>query len=282
MKKIIVSISSTFIPMLAFGIAIIVACLICLDFFGTNSSTDGYVKDNMEYASNYRQTLNNNIKNGYIPLERILYFYLANTDLSFSKIYNDNLNFSLKKMKPIVDVCLQNDYKNLPVCFPNELKQSGQQTEYQNKPFGKPIDFSKVKITSFFMEQRIVFGNYDIHNAWDLACSAQTEVYAVCDGIIEKVLFPYSENVADTSGGGGNQIILKCNIENQSYQITYAHLYPNSSKVKTDDIVKKGQVLGGVGTTGYSTGNHLHYQVRLNNKDIDGMSLIDFSDNMLN
>ena len=50
MKKIIIIISSALIPIIAFGIAIIVACLICLDFFGTNS-TDGYVEDNMAYAN---------------------------------------------------------------------------------------------------------------------------------------------------------------------------------------------------------------------------------------
>ena len=277
MKKITVIFSSAFLLVIAFGIAIIVSCLICLDFFGTNS-TDGYVEDNMAYANDYKKVLNENIEKGYIPLERILYFYLAKDGLSFSKIYNDNLDLDLKRMKPITDVCSQMDYKNLSICFQNELKLSGQQTEYQNKPFGKPIDFSKVTITSFFMEQRIVFGSYDVHSAWDLASPAETEVYAVCDGTIEKVSFPYSENVTDTSGGGGNQIILKCNIEDKTYQVTYAHLFPNSSKVKAGDTVTKGQVLGGVGTTGYSTGNHLHYQVKADNKNVDGMSLIDFSD----
>lgn len=275
MKKIIIILSSALFPIIAFGIAIIVACLICLDFFGINS-IDGYVKDNMIYANDYKKVLNENIEKGYIPLERILYFYLANDGLSFSKIYHDNLDFDLKRMKPITDVCSTIDYKNLSVCFQNELKLSGQQTEYQNKPFGKPINFSKVKVTSFFMEQRVVFGEFDVHPAWDLSSSAGTDVYAVCDGTIEKVSFPYSENIKDKSGGRGNQIVLKCNVEDKTYQIIYAHLFPNSSRVKVGDIVTKGQVLGGVGTTGYSTGNHLHYQVQLDNKNIDGMSLIDF------
>ncbi len=279
MKKITVIFSSAFLLVIAFGIAIIVSCLICLDFFGTNT-IDSYVEDNMAYADNYKKVLNKNIENGYIPLERILYFYLAKDNLSFSEIYNDNLDLDLKRMKPITEVCSQINYKNLSVCFSDELKLSGQQTEYQNKPFGKPVDFSKVTITSFFMEQRIVFGNYDVHTAWDLACPAQTEVYAVCDGIIEKVSFPYSENVTDISGGGGNQIVLKCNVEDKIYQVTYAHLFPNSSTVKENDTVKKGQILGGTGTTGYSTGNHLHYQVSSDNKNVDGMSLIDFSDNV--
>ena len=56
-------------------------------------------------------------------------------------------------------------------------------------------------------------------------------------------------------------------------------LYPNSKKVNVGDIVSGSQVIGSVGTTGYSTGNHLHYQVQLeDNSYVDGMSFIDFSD----
>ena len=100
MKKITVIFSSAFLLVIAFGIAIIVSCLICLDFFGTNT-IDSYVEDNMAYADNYKKVLNKNIENGYIPLERILYFYLAKDNLSFSEIYNDNLDLDLKRMKPI-------------------------------------------------------------------------------------------------------------------------------------------------------------------------------------
>ena len=57
----------------------------------------------------------------------------------------------------------------------------------------------------------------------------------------------------------------------------YGHLYPNSSKVKIGDKVSSWQQIAGVGTTGYSTGNHLHYQVSENGKVIDGLSLVDFN-----
>lgn len=51
------------------------------------------------------------------------------------------------------------------------------------------------------------------------------------------------------------------------------------AKVKVNDLVKQGQQIASVGTTGYSTGNHLHYQVELNGNPIDGLSLIDFTIN---
>lgn len=278
MKKIIMIITSASIPVLAIFFVVLVAVLLVLDFFGTNT-TDGYVVDNMAYADDYKKVLNENIDNGYVSLERILYFYLARDGQTFSKIYTDNLDNDLKRMKPISEVCAKEDYKYFYGCNALEIKMSNQIDEYQNKPFGKPIDFSKATITSFFMEQRIVFGSFDVHSAWDFAAPEQTELTSVCDGTVSKVSFPYSENVTDTSGGGGNQIVIKCNVDGTTYNVTYAHLYPGSSKVSVDDTVTKGQVIASVGTTGYSTGNHLHFQVqRDDNTNVDGMSLIDFSD----
>ena len=279
MKKIVAIISSSFV-IIGFGIILLIACLMALDFFGTNN-TDGYILDNMSYAEDYKIVLNENItkkQNGYIPLERILYFYLATDNLSFSKIYSDNLDTDLRKMKPINDVCSSIEYNYLSVCNPVEIELSGQQTEYQNKPVVPPIDFSKSYITSFFMEERIVFGEYDIHNAWDFQAPPMTDIYSVCDGTVVNVNFPYSQNTTDTSGGSGNEISIKCNVEEIDYIVTYSHLYPNSSKVSIGNSVSKNQVLASVGTTGYSTGNHLDFRVQLNDGTcIDGMSLIDFS-----
>lgn len=277
MKKVIAIISVIFIPLIVVFIVILVACLLVLNFFGTDS-TDGYVVDNMIYASDYREVLNQNIDKGYIPLERLLYFYLANQDLSYSKIYIDNLDLEIKKMKPISQVCMLDDYKTLSVCSDESIVVSKQIDEYQNKPFGKPLDFSNTRVSSFFMEQRIVYDNYNVHKAWDFSSPAQTKVYAVCDGNIEKKSFLYRSNEININGGLGNHIVLKCDINDKTYHITYAHLFPNSSQVSVNDYVTKGQMIASVGTTGYSTGNHLHFQVQLNNEYVDGMSLIDFLD----
>ena len=89
--------------------------------------------------------------------------------------------------------------------------------------------------------------------------------------------FKYSTNTIDTNGGAGNYIKLKCTVDDIEYIVLYGHLYPNSSKVKIGDKVSSWQQIAGVGTTGYSTGNHLHYQVSENGKVIDGLSLVDFN-----
>ena len=152
-----------------------------------------------------------------------------------------------------------------------------QLNEVQNKPFTSPLDYDKLSVTSFFMQERIVYGNPDVHAAWDFACPAQTPVYAVCDGKVEKVSFRYSTNTIDTSGGGGNQITISCDVDDIKYKVIYAHLYPNSSTVKEGDTVTQNQKIASVGTTGYSTGNHLHFQVSKDGTTIDGLSLVDFT-----
>lgn len=275
MKKVIFGSS---LGMIVTALIIIVPCLMILDFFGANI-TDNYVENNMDYADMYKQTLNKAINNGYgyVPLNRILYFYLENDKLSFYDIYIDNIDKESNKMKTISDVCTLQKYKIYEGC--KDLDSSDQIDEEMNKPFSPPIDFSKATITSFFMEERIVFGKSDVHEAWDLAAGNKTPVKATCDGEIIMVSFTQKENVTNTSAGGGNQIKLKCEIDDDvTYEIWYAHLYPDTAKVKVGDKVTAGQELAGVGTTGYSTGPHLHYQVKYEGNYVDGMSLIDFSD----
>ncbi len=266
------------IGMVTMALIIIIPCLMILDFFGANI-TDDYVENNMDYADQYKETLNKALKNGYgyVPLNRILYFYLEDDKLSFYDIYVDNIDRESNKMKPISDVCTLPKYKTFSGC--KDLDKSDQIDEEVNKPFVPPIDFSKATVTSFFMEERIVFGKADVHSAWDLAAGNKTPVKAVCDGDVIQVSFKYSENVTDKNGGGGNQIKIKCEVdEDVTYTVWYAHLYPGTAKVKENDKVTVGQEIAGVGTTGYSTGPHLHFQVQYNGNNVDGMSLIDFSD----
>ena len=284
MKKKIIKIilSSSTLLTIAF-IIILIPVLMVMDFFGANI-TDDYVEDNGEYAEQYRAVLTKEIKEGkgYVPLNRILYFYLANDKLAFEKIYDDNIDKDTNKLLDINQVCEIDNYKVLEVCSPSQLAESNQISEEQNKPFSKPIDFNLITFTSIFMEQRVVFGKNDVHNAWDLATNNNTPVYSVCDGTITKVNFTQTVNATNESAGGGNMIYLECPVDDITYEVWYAHLYPSSSKVKAGDHVTQGQQIAEVGTTGYSTGPHLHFQVRKDKKDIDGMSLIDFSSNQTN
>lgn len=248
-----------------------------MNFFGANI-TDEYVENNYEYADKYREVLNDNIRNGYVSLSRILYFYLENDRLTFDEIYKDNLEIETKKQKTISEVCELEKYKSMTVCKESELNSSSQIDDEISKPFTFPLNIKKMKITSFFMEERIVYDKSDIHQAWDFSAPNETKVYSVCDGEVVYESFKFLENKTDVNGLGGNEIKIKCEVDDElTYIAWYAHLYPDSSKVKIGDKVDAGQEIASVGTTGYSTGPHLHFQVQRDNTNVDGMSLIDFT-----
>lgn len=261
------------------GLIILVPLLMVLDFFGAEI-TDGYVVGNIEYSSLYKETLNKNItknNNGYVSLERILYFYLVDDSLSFSEIYEDNLDSDLLQMKPISEVCELSKYKVLDICKDNYFIEGSQINELQLKPFSPPIDFSKSTITSYFMEERYVNDVYGVHNAWDLAAPNQTPVYSVCDGTVKSVSFLSTENTPNQNELG-NKVVINCELDETIYEVLYLHLYPSSNKVNVGDKVVKNQEIASVGNTGYSTGPHLHLNAKLNGVDIDIMSLISFVD----
>lgn len=283
-KKKIILIGSAF-GFCGMGLLILVASLFCFDFFGSNV-VDDYVENNSEYADRYLKTINNHIKkgDGYVSLSRIIYFYNANPKLTFEEIYNDNLDTELKQVKPISDVCKLSKYSYLYVCKDSELSKSNQIDDIQLKPLIPPLNTSNMNATSFFMQERIIYGESNIHNAWDFSSPALTLVYASCNGTVTKVSFTYKTNSINTEDtAGGNHIKITCDENNEAvYNLYYAHLYPYSNKVKTGDRVVAGEQIAGVGTTGYSTGNHLHFQVSdKDGKLVDGLSLIDFNSKVL-
>lgn len=98
-----------------------------------------------------------------------------------------------------------------------------------------------------------------MHTGVDLSASKGTPVYATGDGIILR---------ADASSGGyGNCIRVN---HGYSYQTLYAHL--SKILVVPGQVVKRGQLIGLVGSTGRSTAPHLHYEVRINNKPVNPMN----------
>lgn len=270
-------------------LAILVACLLVIGFFGENyvvsgevvsdGITDPYIEDNAKYVSRYLPVVTKHLndKSGYVSLSRIVYLSSNSDNIDYEGIYIDNLNEELKQVKPIKNVCEMDKYSRLNNCSAYNLFKTTQINKVQSKPFSMPIDFSLVSATSFFKQQRVVYGKSKVHEAWDLAAPDQTPVYSVCNGKVIKKSFPYKNNIIDKNDKqGGNNIYIECKIEDSNYKIFYAHLYPNSDLVSVGDEVIKGQQIASVGTTGYSTGSHLHFQVSRNGATVDGMSLIDF------
>ena len=71
-------------------------------------------------------------------------------------------------------------------------------------------------------------------------------------------------------GGGGNCIKIK---HNSTYETIYAHMQSFARGIKVGKKVKQGQIIGYVGSTGISTGPHLHYEVLVNGKKINSQKL---------
>ncbi len=81
------------------------------------------------------------------------------------------------------------------------------------------------------------------------------------DGVIKK---------ASWCGGGGNCVVIK---HNSVYQTIYAHMSKFANGIRSGIRVKQGQIIGYVGSTGKSTGPHLHYEVVVNGKKINSQTL---------
>ncbi|MDO5568759.1 MAG: M23 family metallopeptidase [bacterium] len=279
-KVLKIILGSSTLTIIAFGI-VLIPLLMLLDFFGAEVTSDGYVEGNSYYAEEYQRVLNKylTVKNplGYVPLSRILYFSLEDETLSWDEIYVDNLDKDTKSLIPISEVCAENKYKDFDVCNQSEIEDSEQDNEEIMKPFTIPIDLSLSTITSYYGQERIVFGNADIHFAWDLASPSQTPVYSIGDGKVKTVSFNYSQPVTNINGGAGNYIEVEYEVNDKIYVAIYGHLYPNSSKVKVGDTVSSFQELAGVSTTGYSTGDHLHIALSQDGNRVDLFNYIDFT-----
>lgn len=124
--------------------------------------------------------------------------------------------------------------------------------------FFYPVEDAKV--TSGYGIVRTFNGKKDVHTGIDfVSTSGKLACYAVADGEIVWVEQRSNKNVPDWNLGFANTIVLK--LKDGSIAI-YAHLAPNSFKVKKGDKVKAGQQLATIGKTGAATGVHLHFELR--------------------
>lgn len=273
-------ICSSTILSVVFLIIILICILMILDFFGV-TLTKEKVLSNYEYADNYINVINKYLRDGYVPLQRLLYFYLEDPTLSLDTLYIMNQNKEQKISSEIQIVCKDERVKNMVACNESNIKENEEYLLVSSGHFNFPLATDSYTITSFFNEQRVIYGENDSHSGWDLAVPAQTPVYSVCSGVVEKINYTQMENIPYNQSGNriGNTITIKCDEDyDKNYYVIFAHLYPNSAKVNVGDRVNHWTEIASVGTTGHSTGNHLHYQVE--NEEgvkLDGMNFIDFT-----
>ena len=123
-----------------------------------------------------------------------------------------------------------------------------------------PINGARLS-SPFGMRKHPIDGFNKMHRGTDFAAPLGTPIMASGDGIIKK---------AGWCGGGGNCVKIK---HNSTYQTVYAHMSKFARGIKTGVRVKQGQTIGYVGSTGKSTGPHLHYEVIVNGKKVNSQKL---------
>ena len=123
-----------------------------------------------------------------------------------------------------------------------------------------PINGARLS-SRFGMRKHPILGFNKMHRGTDFAATEGTPVMASGDGKIVR---------ARWCGGGGNCVKVK---HNSTYSTIYAHLSKFASGIKEGMRVKQGRIIGYVGSTGMSTGPHLHYEVVENGKKINSQKL---------
>ncbi|PIT81685.1 peptidase M23 [Limnohabitans sp. 15K] len=122
-----------------------------------------------------------------------------------------------------------------------------------------PVAFSR-KTSGFAMRLHPIFQTMKAHLGVDYAAPTGTPAQTVGDGVVE---------FAGVQGGYGNTVIVR---HGNNHSTVYAHL--SRIQVRKGQSVQKGQTIGAVGSTGWSTGPHLHFEFRVNGTHVDPQKVI--------
>ena len=123
-----------------------------------------------------------------------------------------------------------------------------------------PISGARLS-SSFGMRRHPVLGYNKMHRGVDFAAPRGTPIYAAGDGVVKR---------ASRYGSYGKYVRIK---HANGYTTAYAHMHRYGPGIKSGVRVKQGQIIGYVGTTGRSTGPHLHYEVAKNGRQVNPMSV---------
>ena len=123
-----------------------------------------------------------------------------------------------------------------------------------------PINGARLSST-FGMRKHPILGFSKLHTGTDFAAPMGTPIMASGSGTVTR---------ARWCGGGGNCVKIK---HNSTYETVYAHMKNFAKGIKEGRKVSQGQIIGYVGSTGMSTGPHLHYEVIVNGKKVNSQRL---------
>ena len=268
-----------------------------IEFVYQNSNTQKiFLKKNIENDKFNEEVLLIKLKKKIVYKENIILQSLykaaseqnipANTIIEFARIYGFQVDFQRDirkqdKFQIMYEIFL-NEKKDIvetgEILFAN-LKLSGQDNSlyYFDKVDSEghydkngrsvkkalmktPINGARLS-SPFGMRKHPIDGFNKMHRGTDFAAPLGTPIMASGDGIVQK---------AGWCGGGGNCVKIK---HNSTYQTIYAHMSKFARGIKNGVRVKQGQTIGFVGSTGKSTGPHLHYEVIVSGKKVNSQNL---------
>ena len=267
------------------------------DFTFQISNTEKiYLTKNFDTNSFNQQTIVLKLKKEILYRENIILQSLyksaseqnipANTIIEFARIYGFQVDFQRDIRKEdrfqiMYEIFLDEDQKIVEtgnILFANLIlsgednslyyfDKEGSEGHYDRN--GKSIEKALMKTpingarlsSSYGMRKHPIDGFNKMHRGTDFAAPMGTPIMASGSGVIKK---------AGWCGGGGNCIQIR---HNSTYETIYAHMSKFARGIKSGVRVKQGQTIGYVGSTGKSTGPHLHYEVIVNGKKVNSQTL---------
>jgi murein DD-endopeptidase MepM/ murein hydrolase activator NlpD len=123
-----------------------------------------------------------------------------------------------------------------------------------------PVDFARISSRFSNGRRHPILNKIRAHKGVDYAAARGTPIKAAGDGKIA---------LAGRKGGYGNTVVIQ---HGSRYRTLYAHMQGFAKGIRTGGNVKQGQIIGYIGTTGLSTGPHLHYEFQVNGTHVDPLS----------
>jgi len=115
--------------------------------------------------------------------------------------------------------------------------------------------------SGFGLRRHPILGYVKMHTGVDWAAASGTPIYAAGNGVVEK---------EGWESGYGKFILIR---HHNGYESAYGHMSAYAAGVNEGDTVRQGQVIGFIGSTGLSTGSHLHFEIRINGRFVDPMRI---------
>lgn len=175
----------------------------------------------------------------------------------------DELSSKLDEIHTIIGIDADDTKEEITKKTLDSINESKKQFALNLIPNGNPLADFKYS-SAFGYRINPVTKKRQFHRGIDMAAPRKTPIRATADGIVE---FVEEKNIGDYGR------VIKV-LHNYGFKTIFAHM--EKTFVKVGDIVKKGQILGLVGSSGRSTAPHLHYEVRFANKVLNPKAFLDW------